>query len=175
MRQRNFRRSLLDLLAIAGLIFLLSLVGCPDDDGGDDDLEVTDLSGRTFNNLALGVIDENLEEQTGTLEFGPAVNEIVPFELSIGANSIVGTATVSTIEFSISEINEDDTGGAAVTIPGDPDDVTFTVGDTFQVDAEISTDGDEQTITFSNPDTSFSQDFIFDNPNDTDSTGNTGD
>ena len=175
MRQRNFRRSLLDLIAIAGLIFLLSLVGCPDDDGGGDELDdATDLSGRTFNNLDLGVIDTNLEGETGTLEFGPAVGNTLPFTLTIGNDTIGGTATVATIEFSIVRINGSDTGGTSVIIPGQPEDVEFTVGDTFQVDAEISEDGAQQTITLSNPDTGFSQDFVFDNPDDTGSSGSTG-
>jgi hypothetical protein len=173
MRQRNFRRSLLDLIAIAGLIFLLSLVGCPDDDGGGEDVQATDLSGRTFNNLDLGVFDTNLEGQTGTLEFGPAVGNTLPFTLTIGTDTIAGTATVATIEFLVVRINGSDTGGTAVTIPGEPEDVTITVGDTIQVDAEISTNG-EQIITLIDPDTGFSQDFVFDNPDDTGSTGSTG-
>jgi hypothetical protein len=52
--------------------------------------------------------------------------------------------------------------------------VTITVGDTFEVDEDIDTDGDRQIITFTNPNTGFSQDFTFDNPQDTGSTGSTG-
>lgn len=174
MRQRNFRRSFLGLMALLVLVFSLALVGCDDDGGGGEDLEATDLAGRTFNNLDLGVINSNLEGQTGTLAFGAAVDDTLPFTLTIGANTIRGTATVSSIEFLIAAINGNTTGGTSVTIPGDPNEVTFTVGDTFEVDADIETDGDRQIITFTNPNTDFSQDFTFDTPQDTGATGSTG-
>lgn len=165
-------------MAILVLVGSLALVGC--DGGGDgdgDDLEAADLSGRTFNNLDLGVIDSNLEGQTGTLEFGAATNDTVPFTLVIGGDVIEGSARVfidEEFEFTVFEINDDSIVGVDVTIPGDPDDVTFIVGDSFEVDADIDTDGDRQTITLTNPDTGFSQDFVFDSPDDTSSTGSTG-
>jgi hypothetical protein len=173
MRQRNFRRSFLGLMALLALVFSLALVGCDDDGGGGDDLEATDLAGRTFNFPGLGALNPNLANVPATLVFGAAVGDTLPFTLTVAGNTIRGTATVTSIEFLIVEINGSITAGTFVTINGDPDDVTFTVGDTFEIDADIERRDDADIITFSNPDTGDSIDFEFP-PGETGATGSTG-
>jgi hypothetical protein len=160
-------------MALLVLICSLALVGC-DDDGGGDDLEATDLAGRTFT-FSAGALNENLANQQATLVFGAAVTEdTLPFTLTIAGNTITGTATVTSIEFMIVAINGSTTGDTSVTIDGDPEDVVFTVGDEFEIDAEIDRQDDADIITFINPDTGDSIDFVFP-PGSTGATGSTGD
>jgi hypothetical protein len=165
MRHWKFRKALFHLTVVLVMVFSLALLGC----GDDDDLTAADLAGRTFNLADCSVIDPALAGQACTITFGAAAGNTVPFTLTIGANTITGTATVNTIEFEITAITVGGVAQDSVTIDG----VTFTVGDTFTLDTAKSESGGDVTIVLTNPETGDDATFVFQSGGST-STGTTG-
>jgi hypothetical protein len=102
MRQRNFRSSLLGLMALLVLVCSLALIGC-DDDGGDDfeDAQPADLQNRSFTFQDGGFFD--IPEGTPfTLTFGSFGNtQTGPFTLTSGTNTAQGTVTVASCTFNV--------------------------------------------------------------------------
>jgi hypothetical protein len=108
MRQRNFRRSSLGLLALLVLVFSLALVGCDDDGGGggDNDAEPQDLENQTFTFQNANGFFGIPAGTAFTLAFGDfGGDNTAPFTLNAAGNTAIGQVTVSSCLFEFADSN----------------------------------------------------------------------
>jgi hypothetical protein len=178
MQQWRFGRGMFSLIAILVVATSLIMLGCPGDDGGEEEQTVEgtaeqaqELQGKslTFNG---SLIDPALAGQQVTVAFGNATGSTLPFTMTIGDTTLEGTATVSSITFVILRIlvrGVLDPDGEVI-ING----VRFSVNAPLVFDLQITVDANGvTTIVITNPRTGASVTFEFER-GETGSTGTTG-